>query len=175
MSHWKTLSSKTVYKNKFIKVVEDEVIRPDGTKGIYGYTKIPQTVGIVAVDNSNFIYLCKQSRYIFHEDSWEIPRGFVEKGENAKQAAIRELKEEAGLSTNNMLLVGSIRTSIGVLNEDAKIFLARDVISKRFTGESHEIEKVEKLRLEEVLKMIRENKIKDGLTIGAIQLTNHLI
>lgn len=137
MSHWKTISSKTVYKNKFITVLEDKVIRPDGTTGIYGYMKIPRTVGIVALDSSHFLYFCRQSRYIFHEESWEIPRGFVDKGENTKQAAIRELREEAGLSSNNILPIGSIRTSIGVLDEEAEIFLARNVVDKGFTDESH--------------------------------------
>lgn len=172
MSDWKTLSSKTVYKNKLIAVQEDEVIRPDRSKGIYGYMKIPRTVGIVAMDSSHFIYLCNQVRYIFKENSWEIPRGFVDNSENPMQAAIRELREEAGLSSQNIMSVGSIRTSIGVLDEEAEIFLARDVVDEGFTDESHEIDKVRKFTLKDILKMIKENKIKDGLTIGAIQKIN---
>ncbi|MEK9178742.1 MAG: NUDIX hydrolase [Patescibacteria group bacterium] len=175
MSVWKTLSSKTVYKNKFITVQEDEVIRPDGSRGVYGYVKIPRTVGIVAMDSSGFFYLCKQSRYIFKEESWEIPRGFVDNSESFKQAAMRELKEEAGLSSPDIVSVGSIRTSIGVIDEEAEIFLAKDVVGGESTDDSHEIDKVKKFTLEDILEMIKENKIKDGLTIGAIQKISHYL
>ncbi|MBA4078861.1 MAG: DNA mismatch repair protein MutT, partial [Cyanobacteria bacterium PR.023] len=33
---WKTISQSVVYENPWIKVQEDQVIRPDGLDGIYG-------------------------------------------------------------------------------------------------------------------------------------------
>jgi hypothetical protein len=38
---WKQLSSKIVYKNKWMEVREDDIIHPNGKKGIYGYTVSP--------------------------------------------------------------------------------------------------------------------------------------
>ena len=175
LKEWKQLSSKVIYKNAFITVMEDEVMKPDGQKGIYGYIKIPWTVCIVAVDKLNNLYLCKQSRYIFREDSWEIPRGFVEKGESSTDAARRELREEAGLSAKSLASVGIIRPSIGILAEETEVFLAKELADQGFNDESHEIEEVKKFTFSEVFRMIRENKIKDGVTISALQKVSHLI
>ncbi len=36
---WKKINSKIVYKNPWIEVVEDSVIRPDGKKGIHQLTQ----------------------------------------------------------------------------------------------------------------------------------------
>lgn len=86
----KTLSSRIVYKNSVITVYEDKVVWPDGTTGIYAFSSVPRTVGIVPIDKNFSIYLCRQYRHIFKDYSWEIPRGMVEKNETTIQAAERE-------------------------------------------------------------------------------------
>ncbi len=158
-----------VYKNDYITVFEDQVIKPDGNKGIYGYVHTRPTLGIVANDKGH-IYLCRQERYLFEGDSWEIPRGFVDDGESPEDAAHRELKEEAGLEAISLELIGSLRLSIGLMDEEAKVFLAQAL---RFTGsqdQEKEISEVKAFPLTEVLEMIGNGKIKDGLTVGAILL-----
>jgi 8-oxo-dGTP pyrophosphatase MutT (NUDIX family) len=166
---WKKLSSKVVYRNRFITVREDNVIKPDGSKGIYGYVEIPRTFGIVPIDNKLNIYLCKQFRYIFQDYSWEIPRGFVDKGEGVLQAAERELKEEAGLKAKKLIKLGSLRLSIGILNEEADVFLAENVLPiKDGEIDKDEIKEVKKFPFSVVLGWIKKSKIVDGLTVGAI-------
>ena len=72
---WQTLSSRSVYENDWVRVREDEVIQPDGQKGIYGVIEIPASVGIVAVNDNDEIALAGQWRYPLGRYSWEIPRG----------------------------------------------------------------------------------------------------
>lgn len=137
---------------------------------------MPRTVCVVAIDKQNNVYLCKQYRHIFDEDSLEIPRGLVDSGETTKDAAIRELKEETGIEVNDLEYIGSIRTSVGFLDEEAQIFLARHVTPKNnFKDETNEIDKVFKLPLDKVLSLIKENKIIDGLTVSAILKVNQLV
>lgn len=168
---WQTLSSKTVYKNRYITVIEDKVVKPGGKKGIYGFIKVRPTLGIVPVDENNNIFLCRQFRYIFKEESWEIPRGFVNDNELPEKAAKRELSEESGLTSNNLTFIGSLRLSIGIMDEQCRVYLAQELSQDRnFKLQEEEIDKVKKFTLNEVVTMIKAGKILDGLTIGAVLL-----
>lgn len=173
---YKRLSSKVVYKGPFITVYEDTIIKPNNSKGIYSYVVVPQTVGIVPLDKENNIYLCRQYRYIFKSDCWGIPRGFANQGESSISAAERELKEEAGLVAQELTMIGSLKLSAGILNENCHVYLARNVIPLAVRkDEEKEIKKVEKFSFKKVLEMVEGNEIDDGLTVGAILKVNQLL
>jgi hypothetical protein len=73
---WKKLSGKLVYKNHWITLHEDQVIRPDGQKGIYGYLEKPVGVFVIAYDNKNrSILLINQHRYPIKKAIFELPAG----------------------------------------------------------------------------------------------------
>lgn len=166
--NWKTLSTKVIYKNPWIEVREDQVIDPKGTKTIYDYIHIPRTVGVVPLDGDQNIFLCKQYRYLFKDYSWEIPRGFVDKEETPLQAAKRELREEAGLVAKRLIKLGTLRLSVGTVDEEATIFLAQiNIIPKNLSHED-EISEVKRFTIKKVLEMINNSHLIDGLTVGAI-------
>ena len=73
---WKTISQSVVYENPWIKVQEDQVIRPDGLDGIYGVVNFKnKAVGVLPIDEEGFTYLVGQYRYPLGFYSWEIPEG----------------------------------------------------------------------------------------------------
>lgn len=168
---WKKLASRSIYSNPYIEVVEDKVIKPDGSEGIYGFVKTRKTLGIVPLDEDNNIYLCRQFRYIFQEESWEIPRGFIDDKETGEEAARRELAEEAGLTTGKLSQIGLLRLSIGLLDEECKVFVAQKLSGiNNFQIQKTEINEVRKFPLEEAISRIKNQEIIDGLTVGAIFL-----
>ena len=64
--------------------------------------------GVIARTNSNIIevLLLRDKRY----DAWTLPKGHVEQGETLKQAALREISEEAGVTEATVLFeLGSFR------------------------------------------------------------------
>lgn len=60
---WQKLSSKIVYQNPWIKVREDQVIQPNGKKGIYGVVEISPAVFVVAMEKDRTIYFVELYRY----------------------------------------------------------------------------------------------------------------
>ena len=97
---WKMLSSKIIYKNKWICLREDQVITPYGTKGIYGFIETHPAIGIVPLNENIATYLVGQYRYTLNTYSWEIPEGGGHPGESHLETAKRELSEETGLKAN---------------------------------------------------------------------------
>jgi ADP-ribose pyrophosphatase YjhB (NUDIX family) len=66
------------------------------------------------------IGLIRVYRHAIQNDSWEIPRGFVEEGEGVLSSALRELEEETGLYCEP----SEIR-SLGFVTPDAAVLAAR--------------------------------------------------
>ena len=72
------------------------------------------------------IGLLKVYRHAIQENSWEIPRGFIEDGESTASSALRELGEETGLSCDpeQMKLLGMITPDAGILAARVQIYAA---------------------------------------------------
>ena len=103
---WTTLGSKIVYKNPWITVREDKVIRPDGKEGIYGVVDTRIATAVVALTPEQEVYLIGQYRYSMNEYTWELIEGGSDPGEDPKNTAIRELREEAGLVAGEFIQLG---------------------------------------------------------------------
>lgn len=57
---YRVLSSKIAYKNPWIKIREDKVMRPDGKKGVFGVIDYGSGVSIVALSKKREIYLVRE-------------------------------------------------------------------------------------------------------------------
>jgi 8-oxo-dGTP pyrophosphatase MutT (NUDIX family) len=164
---WKTLSSKEFYDNKWIQVVEHQVINPAGGKGIYGKVHFKnKAIGIVALDEENNTWLVGQWRYPLNEWSWEIPEGGGPLLDEILESAKRELKEETGLVGKQWTMIQRTHLSNSVSDEEGFIYLAEDLTQHESELEDTEADmKVWKLPFSEALQMVLDGKITDSLTV----------
>ncbi|HZU25209.1 MAG TPA: NUDIX hydrolase [Bryobacteraceae bacterium] len=122
---WRTLSSRIAYRNEWISVREDEVIRPDGGRGIYGVIEIRPSVGVVALNASAEIALVRQWRYTSGRCTLEIPRGGSSDADTSMlDAARRELREECGYAASSWTELGSVDVCNGVTTDVQHLFVA---------------------------------------------------
>lgn len=163
---WKTLSSKVVYSNPWITVREDAVITPSGTEGIYGVVEPRIATGVVALTETNEVYLVGQYRYATNIYSWELPEGGAELNEDPLTAIKRELKEEAGIIADNWKQLGSeIHLSNSFTNERAFLYMATGLHSVQNDPDDTEILQVKKVPFQDALKMIDSGEILDAMTM----------
>ncbi len=166
---WKTLSSKIVYRNAWIQVREDQVLRPDGLPGIYGVVETRVATGVVALTPEHEVYLVGQYRYPTEEYSWEIIEGGGEKDEPYIEAAKRELREEAGLTAEHWTLLGpEVHLSNCHSSEIGVFFLAEGLTHVSAAPEVTEVLQLKKVPFNECMRMVQEGKIKDAMSIIAI-------
>jgi 8-oxo-dGTP pyrophosphatase MutT (NUDIX family) len=167
---WKKLDSKVVHKNPFYLVRQDQVIKPDGSKGTYDVVVNKPAVFIVALDDDQNVYLVGQYRYTTDMYSIEIPAGGSE-GQDPLEAAKRELKEEAGLTANNWKKIGETQTANVFSYEICYMFLATGLEQTEATTQVEEgIDEVMKVPLKEAFAMVKRGEITDGQTIVAFML-----
>ena len=165
---WRTISTREVYDNNWIKVREDEVIRPDGERGIYGVVHYKNiAVGVLAVEGDS-IYLVGQYRYVLDRYSWEIPEGGCAEGEDILCAARRELEEETGLRAAKWELLGRAYLSNSVSDELAVWFLATELTQGEHHPEGTEQINVRRVPFEDALRMAMVGEITDALSLLAI-------
>ena len=123
---WKCVSSRPVYENPWFRVREDQVIRPDGSPGVYGVVELPEYAGVVAVDDNGRVALVRQWRYLYGETTLEVPAGNAAPEDTSPaDAARRELLEETGIVANSWISMGQIRYS--AVTNVGHLFLARDL------------------------------------------------
>ncbi|HEX8492602.1 MAG TPA: NUDIX hydrolase [Pyrinomonadaceae bacterium] len=165
---WKMQASREVYDNPWIRIREDEVVRPDGELGIYGVVHYKNVaIGILPVED-NHIYLVGQYRYPLDQYSWEIPEGGCPEGEDLLSAARRELAEETGLRAQNWTLMGEAHLSNSVSDERAVWFLATGLTQGEHEPEGTEKLNIRRLPAEQVLKMALTGEMTDALSLLAI-------
>ncbi len=122
-------------------------------------------VCIFAVTNDNKILLVIQPRVVLKNNTGiniEVPAGYVEIGEDPIKAGLRELQEETGFTSNNIIKIDSYHTSIGFSNEITELLIAtncRKISNQQLDND--EVIIVEEVSLEEFEYLLKENYILD--------------
>jgi 8-oxo-dGTP pyrophosphatase MutT (NUDIX family) len=164
---WETKNSKIVYETKWMKIREDEVVRPDSSDGKYSYVDTPDSVYIVPITTDGKVYLIAQWRYPTKTFSWELPGGGGDGGD-ILESAKRELKEETGLEAEEWTEVGTLQPMNGVVAEIEHVFIARKLRETQDHKQTDDgITEIKKVRFDEIFEMIVQGDITDAQTIAA--------
>ena len=98
----KTINTSYVFKGKIINVKIDDVELPNGNKSFREIVEHNGGVCVLPIDENDNIYMVKQFRSPYKEALLEIPAGKKEGDEQPIDCGIRELKEEVGLSEEDV-------------------------------------------------------------------------
>jgi 8-oxo-dGTP pyrophosphatase MutT (NUDIX family) len=169
---WSTESSRIAYENPWIRVREDEVVRPDGGTGVYGVVELRHpAVFVVALDADDRVLLVNVDRYTVGP-SWEVVAGGSD-GEDAQRAARRELREEAGLEAEEWIEAGRMHALNGICVAPEVVFIARGLgpVGDAATHQAEEgITGLRWAPFADALRMTATDEITDGETIAALTM-----
>ena len=170
-SGWKTIESRLIYENPWIKLHEDKVKTSSGKTMLYSWYESADVVVIVPFLENSTLLMIKQYRYPLHKVLLEFPAGHIENGENPKDTAIRELAEETGYHSEEIEPVYTYHPSVSKTRQVVYIFKAKELTKEEGVGklrhESTEDIKVEKVKVKELAQMITEKKIENAGTLIA--------
>lgn len=167
---WKTLSTRDVYENNWIKLEEHQVINPAGGNGIYGKVHFKnKAIGIVPLDQDGNTWLVGQHRYTLNAYSWEIPEGGCPLGTLPLDSAKRELKEETGMMAARWEQIMTFHTSNSVTDEEGFIFLAEELSFGANELEETEADLVvKKVPFRVAIDMVMRGEITDSMSVAGI-------
>jgi ADP-ribose diphosphatase len=165
---WRTLSTRSVYTNPWIRVREDSAELPDGRTTTYGVVQCSPCIGVLPFLDADTVVLVGQYRYVARDFYWEMPTGGIHAGESEEAAVQRELAEEAGYEAARLTKLCTFFTSKSILDETAHLYRAEGLRPARHQPDATEFIEVRTLPFARALAMVESGEIKDAMTVIAI-------
>lgn len=161
---WKITASSEVYRDPWIDVRRDNVIRPDGQDGTHCVVHMKPGVCVVALDEGGFVYLTDEFHYGIGRDSIEGVSGGIEPGETALSTAQRELEEELGLKAERWTDLGSVDPFTTIVVSPTRLYLAEALSEVDCCPEGTELIRRVKMSLTEAVGQVIDSQITHAPT-----------
>jgi ADP-ribose pyrophosphatase len=163
-----TLSSREVYRNRWMRLREDEILRSNGQKGIYSVAEKEDAAIILPIDEGR-VWLVEQFRYTIQQRALELPQGSWEQvSAEPEELARGELREETGLHAETMISLGMLWIAYGFTRQKQFVYLATGLTQKETARDAEEHDLlVRSVSLDEFERMMREGVIADASTVAA--------
>lgn len=171
----KPVSKEVLYRGIIVNVRRDVAELCNGKQVYREVIEHPGGVVILPVDENQNVYMVRQFRYPFMREMLEAPAGKLEKNEKPLDCAIREMKEETGLTARSISDMGVIYTSPGFCNETLYLFLATGLCEGDMCLDEGEFLNVEKWPLDVLIEQVIQGQICDAKTVAALFKARELL
>ncbi len=168
----KTLASRFVYENRWMRVREDQVEWPSGRRDIYGVVEKPDFAIVIPLEDEH-VHLVDQYRYPIGRRTLEFPMGANDRDHKAtfETVARSELREETGLIAGQLHDLGLAYSSCGYATACFRTYVATDLTPGPAALEPDEEGLlVRQVKLADFERMILNGEIVDGQTLAAYLL-----
>ncbi len=150
------------------RVEEHDVETPEGRRFAFPVLYMGGFAKVLPVTRTGRVVFVRQYRHALGRVTLELPAGAIGPDETPRQAAVRELAEEAGLAAGYVEELGSFVTSPGRISERGWVFLATDCVPDPAARPDEPTEPVE-VPLAEAVALIG-GEVEDAATSLALLL-----
>lgn len=162
------LSSRPIFDGDVLHVFKDTVRLPNGGHSAREYTVHHGAVCILPLLENGDALLERQFRYAMGEVLTEIPAGKLDFiGEDPREAALRELREETGARAGELISLGKFYPACAYSTEVIHMFLARSLTFGERELDEDEFLNVFRMPLAELVQKILRGEIPDAKTQAA--------
>ena len=170
--HWEELGSEKIADCRIFDVHSKRFRHPiRDTESDFYVIQTRDWVNVVPVTERHEIVLVKQFRFGVKRNSWEIPGGVMEPGEDPLEAGLREMAEETGYTTESARLLGSVRPNPAIQSNTCHFVVAERVrLNATLDWDEHEEIVAKAFPIDEVYEMVRQGEIYHSLALNALLL-----
>lgn len=123
---WLIQKTTDVYKDPWLSVTKDDVLRPDGNPGTYSVVNIKPGVCVLAFQGHD-VYLTEEFHYAVGRVTIEAVSGGRDGQEAAIDSAKRELAEELGIRAESWQELTTVDPFTASVRSPTTLFLATDL------------------------------------------------
>jgi len=169
---YELLDSKPIYHGKVFDVRIDLVKLPGNRETKFDIVSHAGAVTILPVDEEGNILFIRQYRHAAGEEILELPAGVIDNGETQDACALRELREETGMTAKNVILLGEFYLAPGYSTEYMYVYFAHGLSPAPLPQDEDEQINVERIPIEKAYRMASHGEIRDAKTLAAMLLAH---
>ncbi len=171
----KQLQRDIIFEGKIFTVARDTVELLDKRNALRELVLHTGGAGILPVDSDGNVTLVRQYRCGVSQVFTEICAGKLEKDEDPKECAVRELREELGFVAKNIVPLGSFAPTPAYDSEITYIYLATGLEYVGQQLDEGEFLDIVKMPLEQAVSQVLDGSIADGKSQIAILKAERLL
>jgi ADP-ribose diphosphatase len=130
---------------------------------------------IVPMHDADTVLLVREYAAGLHRYELGLPKGRIDAGEDATQAANRELKEEIGFGARELLPLVPLALAPSYMAHRTQVVLARDLYPEKLEGDEPEELDVVPWRLDELNALIGHPECSEGRTLAALFIAREFL
>ncbi len=166
------VSSKIVADSRLFMIEELELEFSNGNKRYYERIKTRSRGAVLIIpmiDDKRF-YMVRE--YAAGLDSYELslPKGLIDQGETALEAASRELKEEVGYGAKNLLSLQKLSSAPGYFCNQLEIILAQDLYPEKLVGDEPEDLDIVEWHIDKLPELLLREDFSHAISLAALYL-----
>ena len=164
----KMVSSETLFEGHIVRLKLDQALLPNGKQAAREVVEHPGGVTILPLDAQGNVTLVRQYRYPFEAVVTELPAGKLDGPEEHRLAALRELKEEIGVTPDRLTYLGYLYTSPGFCTEKLHMYLAQGLHQGACQPDEDEFLELLSMPFEKLVAQIMAGEIVDAKTVATV-------
>jgi 8-oxo-dGTP pyrophosphatase MutT (NUDIX family) len=162
------VASRHIHSGRIIDVSTERLRYANGREYDLDFVRHPGAAAVVAVDGGGRVCVVRQYRHGVTDFLWEIPAGKLDAGEPPEVCAVRELKEETGVTARRWTPLGQFLPAPGIFTEVIHLYLARDLDMGTAAPDADEELEVQWLPMADAVDKVLRGHWNDGKTALAL-------
>ena len=172
----KETGRERIYSGKILDLDRTTVTLPNGNEAAREIVVHKGAAAILPINENGEAAMVRQYRAAIGEVTLEIPAGKLDSVcEIPLDCAVRELREETGLSAKNMRLLVRMYSTVGFSNEAISIYLATNLSQSQASPDDDEFVNVEWIAFDDLYQAALSGKITDSKTLIAILMAKEFL
>ncbi|MBL4832068.1 MAG: ADP compounds hydrolase NudE [Aliivibrio sp.] len=167
------LSSQVVAQSRLFKIESLELRFSNGEERTYERMMPSERHAVMMVPITAQGDLLLIREYSAGTDRYELgfPKGLIDKGESAEEAANRELKEEIGFGSKQLTLLKEVVLAPSYFSSKMMLYVAQDLFPEQLEGDEPEPLEVIKWPLAQAEELLNHLDFAEARSIAALMLT----